>query len=130
MTSSVSERLGRILAAELLVQLEQLFGRGDRVTAHFFHGVAVGALEAQPHRQSQEVAERQGGLVEGLAQGLADVARQRGLMAFEPVEGVIELCAGFVVVFGQALPDRVEGRLGDPRVWRDGADGGGTDPHE
>src|SRR5690606_12032824 len=89
----------------------------------------VRSFEGEPDRQRQEVAERQGGFVELPPQHFAHVSGQCGLIVFDALEGLVELCAGLVVIVGEAVAHGFERMQRNTRVRSYRANGRTTNPH-
>ena len=124
------ERFGGIRAPELFVQRQKLDRRPDLLVGDGVEVLALGAFEGEPHRQSQEVAERQGSLIERLAERLREVRGKRGLRTLEALERLIELSAGSLVVVGKALSYAFERPRRDRSVRWNWSNGRTSDPHE
>jgi hypothetical protein len=65
----------------------------------------VSAIEGQPNRESQKIAQRQRGLVEGATQRLCHVTGQGRLRPLEALESVVELRPCFLVIVRQLVSD-------------------------
>ena len=124
------EGFGRVGAAELFVQRQELDGRADLLVRDGVEVLAVGALEGEPDGERQEVAERERRLVERLTERFGEVRCQRRLRALEALERFIELCARAFVVVRESFAHAFERPRRDERVGWNRSNGRASDPHE
>jgi len=99
------------------------------VSGDLGHLRAEGAVEAEPDRQRQEVAEGERRLVERAVEGVGDALREGRLRLFEAREGLVETLARLLVVLTELdlhVGQRAQREL---RIRSDGTDGGSANPH-
>jgi hypothetical protein len=125
------ERLVTVRGAELLLELDGLFGRLESVAGDLSQARrAEGPLEGEPHRDGEKVAEGERRLVEGLRENLGDGVGDLRLRHLEAGKGAVQLVAGSGGVVGQPELDLFERGGVDDGIPRHGPDRRASYPHE